>query len=69
MQRTAPPDGRAPSTRTVTGLWTDRRGAVIKGLGRLVTGVADRPVYAATSIEQTLAGIKALAEAGVEPAR
>lgn len=47
---------------TVTETWTDRRGRLIKGIGRLVTGVADRPAYAAISIEQTLAGIKAVAE-------
>lgn len=53
---------------TVTETWTDRRGPLIKGLGRLVTGVADRPAYAATSIEQTLAGVKAFAEGGPAPA-
>jgi len=51
----------------VTETWTDRRGRVITVLGRLVTGVSDRAAFSATSIEHTLAGIKALAEREAEP--
>jgi carbon monoxide dehydrogenase subunit G len=47
----------------VTETWTDRRGLLITVLGRVVTGVADRKAYTATSIEQTLAAVKAVAEA------
>jgi len=53
---------------TVTETWTDRRGRVIKVLGRLVTGVSDRAAFSATSIEHTLAGITALAELGAQAA-
>ena len=46
----------------VTESWTDRRGRLLRGLGALVTGVADREAYAATSVEATLAAVKAEAE-------
>lgn len=48
----------------VTETWTDRRGTVIALGGRVVTGVADRTAFTATSIERTLAAVKAAAEAG-----
>ena len=48
----------------VTETWTDRRGALIKVIGRVATGVADREAFTGTSIEQTLAGVKAVAEGG-----
>jgi hypothetical protein len=46
----------------VTETWTDRRGAVIRVVGGLATGVRDRRAYAASSIEHTLDRIKAAAE-------
>jgi len=54
---------------TVTETWTDRRGRAIKLLGRAATGVKDRAAFSATSIEQTRAGIKAVAEGGPTPVR
>lgn len=48
----------------VTETWTDRRGALVRHSGALLTGVKDRGGYTATSIEQTLAGVRAAAEAG-----
>ncbi len=50
------------SSCTVTETWTDRRGALMKGLGGLATGVSDRVTFTETSIEQTLAAVKAAAE-------
>jgi uncharacterized protein YndB with AHSA1/START domain len=47
----------------VTETWTDERGALIKGLGRLVTGVADRATHNRVGMEETLANLKAAAEA------
>lgn len=49
-------------TCRLTETWTDRRGALISGIGRLATGVADRAAYSAESIEQTLIRVKAVAE-------
>lgn len=46
------------STR-VTETWTDRRPGFTKPGGKLVTGVSDREGYTATSIEHTLAALKA----------
>ncbi len=46
----------------VTESWTDARGRLISVLGGLTTGVSDRAAYAATSMEQTLAQLKAYAE-------
>jgi uncharacterized protein YndB with AHSA1/START domain len=56
-------------TPTATGshvveTWTDTRGTIIKGLGRLVTGVADRASHNRDGMEQTLAGLATAAEAG-----
>ncbi len=56
------PDG--PGACTVTETWTDRRGALMRAVGPLVTGVRDREAFTATSIEQTLAAVKARAEQG-----
>lgn len=47
---------------TVTETWTDHRGGPMKALGLLTTGVSDRSVFTATSIEHTLAAVKAAAE-------
>jgi hypothetical protein len=47
----------------VTESWTDRRGALIRAVGGVATGVRDRRAYAATSIEHTLARVKTAAEA------
>lgn len=43
----------------VTESWTDRRGVIITTAGKAVTGVGDRESYAGSSIEQTLAALKA----------
>jgi uncharacterized protein YndB with AHSA1/START domain len=47
----------------VTETWTDERGALIRVLGRLVTGVSDRSNHNRAGMEQTLANLKAAAEA------
>jgi uncharacterized protein YndB with AHSA1/START domain len=47
----------------VTETFTDERGAVINILGRLTTGVADRTTHNRAGMEQTLANLKAAAEA------
>jgi len=54
-------------TPTATGChvvesWTDTRGAIIRGLGRLVTGVADRASHNRDGMNQTLAALAAAAE-------
>ena len=46
----------------LTETWTDRRGALIAGVGRVVSGVADREAFNATSIAQTLDRVKVRAE-------
>ena len=46
----------------VTETWTDRRGALVRVAGRLLTGVPDREGFTATSIERTLSSLKAAAE-------
>jgi carbon monoxide dehydrogenase subunit G len=46
----------------VTETWTDRRGALLTQLGKVVTGVSDRSAFTAQSIEQTLARVKDRAE-------
>ena len=51
-----------PDGCRLTETWTDRRGALITGAGRLVSGVADRASYNATSIERTLERVKLRAE-------
>ena len=56
------PDGQGGCTLTET--WTDRRGRLVKRVGTMLTGIADRDAFTATSIEQTLAAIKQQAEAG-----
>lgn len=48
----------------VTETWTDRRSAVVVLAGRLLTGVTDREAFTATSIEQTLERVRAVAERG-----
>ena len=42
--------------------WTDTRGATIKFLGRIISGVSDRPSHNRNGMEQTLAGLAAAAE-------
>lgn len=49
---------------TVTETWTDDRGAIVTFLGKIVTGVADREAHNRAGMEQTLAALKAAAEAG-----
>ena len=51
-----------PGGCLVTETWEDRRGRIIDVLGRLVSGVDDRPDFTARSIERTLAAVKAAAE-------
>lgn len=51
------PAGQAACAVTET--WQDRRGPLIRILGRLVTGVGDRASYTAESIEATLARVAA----------
>lgn len=46
----------------VTESWEDRRGALVRALGRVMTGVADRAAFTAGSIEHTLLSVKAEAE-------
>lgn len=51
-----------PEGCRLTETWTDRRGALVTAAGRLISGVGDRAGFTATSIEQTLARVKAQAE-------
>jgi len=46
----------------LTETWTDRRGALMRLIGRTVTGVGDRRSFAAESIEHTLERVRAAAE-------
>lgn len=46
----------------VTESWEDRRGSVVRVLGRVMTGVGDRTTFTAGSIERTLQNLKAAAE-------
>ncbi|MFP5218123.1 MAG: SRPBCC family protein [Actinomycetes bacterium] len=55
-----PADGGCRLTET----WTDCRGALMRVIGRVVSGVADRRGFAARSIEHTLERVKAAAETG-----
>ena len=56
----------------VTETWTDERNALVKALGKPVSGVSDRRTHNATGMEETLAKLKAAAEASgndpVDPA-
>ena len=47
---------------TVTEVWEDRRGGLMKVLGNLASGVADRKVHNAAGMQATLERIKAEAE-------
>jgi hypothetical protein len=58
---TIAPDG--DSACTVTETWEDLRGGAIRMLGRLVTGVSDRKDHNTRGMEETLARVKAAAEA------
>ena len=53
----------AKGTCTVTESWSDERGILITVGGRLATGVADRTSHNRAGMEQTLAALKAAAEA------
>ena len=46
----------------VSETWVDNRGTVIRVLGKLVTGVADRAVHNRAGMEQTLAALATAAE-------
>lgn len=48
----------------LTETWHDRRGPLMVGLGRLVSGVGDRAEFTARSIEQTLQRVRVRAEEG-----
>lgn len=47
----------------VTEEWDDERNALVKALGKPVSGVADRRAHNKVGMEQTLAALKAAAEA------
>ena len=47
----------------VTERWLDERGALVKALGKLVSGVSDRVAHNHAGMEQTLANLKQAAEA------
>jgi ribosomal protein L28 len=47
----------------VTETWTDSRGGLVKVLGKLVSGVADRAEHNKTSMQATLESLAASAEA------
>ncbi len=47
----------------VTETWTDRRGGLVKALGKPLSGVADRAVHNRAGMEQTLDRLAAAAEA------
>jgi uncharacterized protein YndB with AHSA1/START domain len=51
-----------PGGCRLTETWTDRRGALVTAVGRLVSGVEDRAAFTAQSIEQTLARVTSRAE-------
>ena len=53
-----PVDGGTRLTET----WQDRRGGLVGSLGKVLTGVGDREAFTATSVEHTLAAVKAAAE-------
>lgn len=53
----------AAGTCTVTESWTDERGALITVGGKLATGVGDRASHNREGMQQTLAAVKAAAEA------
>jgi uncharacterized protein YndB with AHSA1/START domain len=55
------PEGEDRCTLIET--WQDRRGGLMKVLGRLVTGVKDREAHNTAGMEQTLQRIRAAAEA------
>jgi uncharacterized protein YndB with AHSA1/START domain len=46
----------------VTETWIDKRGPIVKALGKPVTGVADRAAHNRVTMEQTLERLKSAAE-------
>ncbi len=48
----------------VTETWTDRRGRLVKALGKPVSGVGDRVTHNRKTMEETLRRLKAAAEQG-----
>lgn len=52
----------------LTETWTDRRGALMRLIGRAVSGVGDRRSFAAESIDHTLARVRTAAESSAERA-
>jgi len=46
----------------VTETWTDRRGRLVRALGKPVSGVADRATHNRTTMERTLANLALAAE-------
>lgn len=55
-----------PTGCHVTESWTDTRGGIIRTLGKLVTGVADRATHNRDGMEQTLAALATAAAATAE---
>lgn len=53
---------KRPGGCAVTETWTDRRGRLLRAVAGLATGTSDRAAFTETSIEQTLAKLKARAE-------
>ena len=53
----------AGDATTVTETWTDQRGGLVKFLGKIISGVADRAEYNKTNMEQTLERLAAVATA------
>jgi hypothetical protein len=51
----------------VTETWIDRRPGWFKPIGHLATGVADRAAHNRAGMEQTLAGLAAVAERAPSP--
>lgn len=49
---------------SVTETWTDNRGGFVKFAGKIVSGVDEREPHNRAGMEQTLAALKAAAEAG-----
>jgi len=47
----------------VTESWLDERNALVKAMGKPVSGVSDRVAHNRAGMEQTLANLKAAAEA------
>jgi hypothetical protein len=56
-----------PDGCRVTEIWSDQRGALMKKLGGMASGVDDRVAHNRTGMEATLAGVAAAAETESAP--